>query len=145
MAFIGLRPIWKSGSLSTNTKTRIYRRIRAVLLYGTESWKMAEADMTKLKGFDSKWISNIFWPYVISSRDSSGVLSISGEITKRRRKWIGHARLAIGPWRNSLYCPDLDTWRKAAKRTTSWNLARNCNKKKDQAGLELMDCGRAYS
>ena len=60
---------------------------------------MAEADMTKLRGFDNKWILNIFWPYVISNRDlktSSGVLSISRGITKRRRRWIGHASLTIG-------------------------------------------------
>ena len=104
MAFIGLRPIWKSGSLSTKTKIGIYRNgVRAVLLYGEESKRMAEADMTKLRGFDNKClrrILNIFWPYVISNRDletSSGVLSISREITKRRRKWIGHERLTIGP------------------------------------------------
>ena len=95
VAFIQLRPIWKSKKISTKTKIKIYRsNIRAVLLYGAESWRMTEADLSVLRGFDNKCLQ-IFWSNVISNKDlkrTTCIEQIDKEIMKRTWTWIGHLR-----------------------------------------------------
>ena len=44
-AFIQLRPVWKSKKTDAKIKIKIYRsNVRAVLLCGSESWRMTEDD-----------------------------------------------------------------------------------------------------
>ena len=51
-AFNKLAKIWRSGQLSKNTKIRIFKsNVKAVLLYGCETWRMTKRDEAKLDTF----------------------------------------------------------------------------------------------
>jgi len=42
-AFVQLYPVWRNNKISTRTKLRIFRsNVKAVLLYGSETWKVTE-------------------------------------------------------------------------------------------------------
>ena len=70
-AFAALRSTWKSRSISTNIKIRLFKsNVLSSLLYGTESWKMTKSISHKLEVFQNRClcrILNIFWPNTISN------------------------------------------------------------------------------
>jgi hypothetical protein len=70
-AFSMLSKIWKSGAYSTQTKLRIFNtNVKAVLLYGCETWKNSRSITAKLQVFINKClrkILRIFWPDQISN------------------------------------------------------------------------------
>ena len=54
-AFIKLRNIWKSNSVTNKTKIRIYRsNVRSVLLYGSETWKANKNIERNMRAFEGK-------------------------------------------------------------------------------------------
>ena len=56
-AFAMLRPIWRSTALTTKTKTklRIFEsNVKAVLLYGSETWRLTKRLEQKLQVFVNK-------------------------------------------------------------------------------------------
>ena len=96
-AFASLHYIWKSTSISTNTKIRIFKsNILGVLLYGAESWKETKHITNKLDTFQTRClrrILKIFWPNTISNEElheRTATRPISSLIKERRWKWIGH-------------------------------------------------------
>ena len=96
-AFCQLRPIWRSTSLSRNTKLRIYNsNVKSVLLYGSECWRIIQTDFNKLSAFHNtclRKICKIFWPNKITNKDLYELTAqrdIRDEIKLRRWKWIGH-------------------------------------------------------
>ena len=72
-AFAMLKTIWKSTSISTNTKIRIFKsNILGVLLYGAESWKETKHITNKLDTFQTRClrrILKIFWPNTVSNKE----------------------------------------------------------------------------
>ena len=83
--------------LSKSTKIRIFKsNVRAVLLYGCESWRMTKGDEAKLDTFQHKCLRRllkIYWPMCMSNeevrrRANSETISELGR--KRRWTWIGH-------------------------------------------------------
>jgi len=49
-AFIQLYPVWRNNMISTRTKLRISRsNVKAVLLYGSETWKVTKITTSKLQ------------------------------------------------------------------------------------------------
>ena len=51
-AFIQLYPVWRNNKISIRTKLRIFRsNVKAVLLYGSETWKVAKHTTSKLQVF----------------------------------------------------------------------------------------------
>jgi hypothetical protein len=66
IAFNILRPIWKSSALSLRNKIRIFNtNVKAVLLYGSETWKETTTNANKLQTFINRClrhILNIRWP-----------------------------------------------------------------------------------
>jgi hypothetical protein len=64
-AFSALNKLWRSTTYSTQTKLRIFNmNVKAVLLYGCESWKNSKYITTKLQVFINKSlrkILRIFW------------------------------------------------------------------------------------
>ena len=98
MGFKSARQAGTSTQYSTNTKLKLYRScVISTLLYGSECWRMTEADLAKLRSFHTiclRRILRIFWPNKISNEDllrrckqeDMGIV-----ITRRRWRWIGHA------------------------------------------------------
>ena len=95
--FAMLRPIWRSTALTTKTKLRVYRsNVKAVLLYGSETWRLTKGLEQKLQVFINKSLRNIFWiwwPRKISNKElwrQTGQRPIEEEIRQRAWGWIGH-------------------------------------------------------
>ena len=96
-AFIKLGNIWKSGSISKNTKMRLYNScVLPVLLYGAECWRMTEKDINKLSSFHNgclRKILKVFWPRKISNKELHEKSGSTNMVTILKRKcwrWIGH-------------------------------------------------------
>ena len=72
-AFAMLRPIWRSTALTTKTKLRVFGpNVKAVLLYGSETWRLTKRLEQKLQVFINKSLRNIlriWWPRKISNKE----------------------------------------------------------------------------
>jgi len=96
-AFVQLYPVWRNNKISIRTKLRIFRgNVKAVLLYGSETWKVAKTTTSKLQVFVNRClrrILNIHWPEVISNEEiwrRAEETEISVQIWRRKWNWIGH-------------------------------------------------------
>ena len=96
-AFVTLRPIWKSSTLSKRHKLRIFNsNVKSVLLYGSETWRETKTLSKKLQTFVNKClrqILNIRWPEIISNNDlwqQTNQDPIPQQIARRKWRWIGH-------------------------------------------------------
>jgi hypothetical protein len=96
-AFVQLYPVWRNNKISTRTKLRIFgSNVKAVLLYGSETWKVAKHTTSKLQVFVNRClrrILNILWPEVISNEEilrRAEETEISVQISRRKWNWIGH-------------------------------------------------------
>lgn len=117
-AFSTLTKVWKSKNISRNTKLRIFNsNVKAVLLYGAETWLTNRTVINKLQVFVNKClrrILGIFWPERITNEELwSQTKQESIEMTVRRRtwRWIGH----------TLRKPDSDI----TKQSLEWNPSGN--------------------
>ena len=97
VAFNTLRPIWNSKALSQRSKVRIFNtNVKAVLLYGSETWRVTHNITNKIQTFVNKClrhILNIRWPEKISNIDlwrRTNQNPIGQDIKKRKWGWIGH-------------------------------------------------------
>ena len=95
--FRDMNNIWRSAQYSTNTKLKLYQScVVSTLLYGSECWRMTEADLTKLRSFHTtclRRIQRIFWPQKISNEDllrRCKQVDMGTIISRRRWRWIGH-------------------------------------------------------
>ena len=84
-----LHPIWNSTALfNTNVK--------AVLLYGSKTWRLTKTAIKKLQFFINSCLRNILrirWPEKTSNTNlwaKTNQIPIDQEIRKRKCKWIGH-------------------------------------------------------
>ncbi|KAK7089318.1 hypothetical protein V1264_024890 [Littorina saxatilis] len=96
-AFNTLRPIWNSKALSLRSKIRIFNtNVKAVLLYGSETWRVTNTITGKLQTSVNRClrhILNIRWPEKISNADlwkRTNQKPISQDVKKRKWGWIGH-------------------------------------------------------
>ena len=96
-AFNTLRPIWRSSALSTRNKIRIFNtNVKAVLLYGSETWRTTQGITSKLQAFLNRCLRNILkarWPDTINNQDlwsQTNQTPIEYELKKRKWGWIGH-------------------------------------------------------
>ena len=96
-AFAMLRPIWRSTALTTKTKLRVFgSNVKAVLLYGSETWRLTKGLEQKLQVFINKSLRNIlriWWPRKISNKElwrQAEQRPIEQEIGQRAWGWIGH-------------------------------------------------------
>jgi hypothetical protein len=96
-AFSTLRPIWTSSALSLCNKIRIFNsNVKAVLLYGCETWRETKATTNKLQVFVNKCLRSILrirWPERISNSDlwrKTKQNPIRFDILKRKWSWLGH-------------------------------------------------------
>ena len=95
-----LRPVWNSTSISTKTKLRIFttnvKSAESVLLYGSETWRVARSISNKLQTFINiclRTILKIYWPEKINNMElwaRTGQGCGPEEIARRKWNWIGH-------------------------------------------------------
>ena len=92
-----LRPIWRSTSLKTGTKLSVFgSTVKAVLLYGAETWRLTKELKQKLQVFINKCLRSIlriWWPRRIRNDElwrQKGQRLIEEEIKERAWRWIGH-------------------------------------------------------
>jgi hypothetical protein len=97
VAFVQLYRIWKNKNIRMKTKLNIFNRnVKAVLLYGCETWEVTNSIMQKLQSFINRClrrISNVRWSDVISNIvlwEKTGQKPIELQIKKRKWKWTGH-------------------------------------------------------
>ncbi|VDO62231.1 unnamed protein product [Schistosoma margrebowiei] len=95
IAFLQLKNTWNSKQLPTNIKVTIFiTNVKAVLLYGAETWKITTTTIKKVPVFINSClhkILNIHWPDTISNNllwERTNQLPAEEEIRKRRWKWI---------------------------------------------------------
>jgi len=92
-----LSSIWKQSRLSLQIKLRLFNSLVVpVLLYGSETWIILQADANRLNGFymrSQRRILNVRW-YELISNDTitsmTGLPPINNIIRKRRRTLFGH-------------------------------------------------------
>ncbi|XP_052261550.1 uncharacterized protein LOC127865671 [Dreissena polymorpha] len=95
-AFVMLKPIRRTTSLSMHTKLCIFKSNVLSVLYGSECWKTTATIERKLEVFQNKClcrIMKIFWQNMITSmtlRERAGANSIAETIALRRWRWLGH-------------------------------------------------------
>ena len=96
-AFMLLRPVWHTTSISLKTKLRILSsNVKSVLLYGSETWRLTAMLINKIQVFVNKClrcIVGIRWPEKIRNKDlwqQTGQEHIEAKIKNRSWKWIGN-------------------------------------------------------
>ncbi|VDO98560.1 unnamed protein product [Schistosoma margrebowiei] len=96
-AYLQLKNIWNSKQLSTNTKVTIFNtNVKAVLLYGAETWRTTKAIIQKIQVFINsclRKILQIHWSDTISNNvpwERTNQIPAEEGIRMNRWKWIGH-------------------------------------------------------
>jgi hypothetical protein len=96
-SFSALNKIWHSTAYLTQTKLYIFNtKVKAVLLYGCETWKNSKRITAKLQVFINKCLRKIlrfFWPDQITNKElwkCTKQPRIDLQIRKRKWGWLGH-------------------------------------------------------
>jgi hypothetical protein len=101
VAFANLRHLWRQNGISLSLKGRIYRAtVRAVLLYGCETWSLRAEDLRKLQVFDNRClrtIAHVGWHQRVRNEvvrrrvfNHSEGTSIDDCILESKLRWLGH-------------------------------------------------------
>ena len=96
-AFTVLRPIWKNSAISKTTKIRILNsNVKAVLLYGAETWRVSKPSTGKIQTFINKCLRQILrlrWQDKVPNIDlwkRSRQEPMALQIRRRKWRWVGH-------------------------------------------------------
>ena len=100
-AFASLRHLWKQRGVSLDLKARVYKvTVRAVLLYGCETWPLKADDLRQLEVFDHhclRSLARIRWSSRIRNAEvrrkcfgDATNSSIEYAISLSQFKWLGH-------------------------------------------------------
>ena len=96
-AFTVLRPIWKNSAISKTTKIRILNsNVKAVLLYGAETWRVSKTSTGKIQTFINKCLRQILrlrWQDKVPNIDlwkRSRQEPMAVQIRRRKWRWVGH-------------------------------------------------------
>jgi hypothetical protein len=96
-AFTVLRPIWKNSAISNQTKIRILNsNVKAVLLYGAETWRVSKASTAKIQTFMNRCLRQILklrWQDKVPNIELWGKARqepITVQIRRRKWRWVGH-------------------------------------------------------
>ncbi|XP_073668649.1 uncharacterized protein [Paramisgurnus dabryanus] len=99
-AFITLRPVWRSTSLSVRNKIRIFNsNVKSVLLYGSETWRVTNTLTNKLQVFVNGCLRSLLkirWTDKLTNTDlwqRTNQDPIKQQIARRKWRWIGHPLL----------------------------------------------------
>ena len=96
-AYAILNPVWRSTAISTNTKLRIFNsNVKAVLLYGAETWRTQKTDIHRLQVFINRCLRRLLkirWQEKISNSqlwERAKEQPVGLQIKRRKWGWIGH-------------------------------------------------------
>ncbi|XP_072906368.1 uncharacterized protein [Hemitrygon akajei] len=96
-AFTTLRPVWRSTAISVKTKLRIFSsNVKAILLYGSETWRITNTSCNKIQTFLNKCLWQILflkWYDRVSNLDlwkRANQEPIVFQIRRRKWRWVGH-------------------------------------------------------
>ena len=132
--FAGLRHLWHQKGISLGLKVRVYKAtVRAVLLYGCETWPIRSDDLRRLEVFDHRClrsIAHIRWDSRVSNREvrrkcfgESIRSSIEYAVSLSQFMWLGHT-LRMHPNRLSYKAmhatPGLNWRKRAGVQFPSW-------------------------
>ena len=97
VAFIMFRKMWRARHIKINTKLKIFNsNVKAVLLYGSETWRTTQKTLKRIQTFINKCLRRILhlkWTDKVPNTTlwkTTKQLPIENEIKKRKWKWIGH-------------------------------------------------------
>jgi hypothetical protein len=100
MVFANLKHLWRRRDISLSLKGRVYKTtVRAVLLYGCETWPLLEGDLRRLSVFDNRClrsIARVWWDHRISNDDvrrrifGADSPSLKQTISLMQLRWLGH-------------------------------------------------------
>ena len=100
LAFANLRNLWRRYDVSLSLKGRVYNTsVRAMLLYGYETWPLRAEDVRKLFVFDNRClrtIARVWWEHRVSNEDvrrrvfGTPGCPLSEIISVHRLRWLGH-------------------------------------------------------
>ncbi|CAH8490480.1 unnamed protein product [Dicrocoelium dendriticum] len=142
LAFIKLRRLWRRRDVTLKLMGRVYNAsVRAVLLYGCETWPIRSEDMKRLSVFDNRClrrIARVWWQHHVSNAEvrdrvlGANSASLQDVILRHRMRWLGHVlRMPAHrlPRRALFAFPGSDwkkcrggqpmTWRRSMKKATS--------------------------
>lgn len=127
IAFANLRHLWRQKGISLGLKGRVYMTtVRAVLLYGSETWCLRAEDLRRLRVFDNRCLRTIagidrrqrIRNEIVRKRvfgPGSGT-SIDDCIQYNQLRWLGHV-LRMPDHRlpkKALFSQPAPEWRKAS-------------------------------
>jgi hypothetical protein len=79
-AFVQLCPAWKNSNISRKTKLRIFSsNVKAVLLYGAETWKSNTVSRRKLQTFINRCVRKILNIHWLEKIRTEELLELTGE------------------------------------------------------------------
>ena len=133
LAFVNLRHLWRRRDIRLSTKGRVYNAVvRAVLLYGCETWPLRSEDVRRLSVFDNRClrsIARVWWQHHVSNADvCRRVLGTEGRqlhevIHLSRLRWLGHVlRMPTHrlPYRALFALPGCGWKKKAGGQPMTW-------------------------
>ena len=97
--FRNLGHLWRQKGISLRLKGRVYKTtVRAVLLYGCETWTLRAEDLKRLQVFDSRCLRSIAcigWNnrirnVTVRHRVLGSDLDIEKQINASKLRWLGH-------------------------------------------------------
>ena len=95
--FAILRPVWRSTTISTNTKLRIFNsNVKSVLLYGSETWRVITSIFSKIQTFINRCLRQILklrWFDRVTNTDlweRAKQKPMDAQIRGRKWRWLGH-------------------------------------------------------
>ena len=96
-AFAMLYKVWRSNKYRLKTKLQLFNsNVKAVLLYGSETWFLTAKLEKCLQVFVNKCLKRIlqiFWPTLISNEElwrRTKQRKVCEEIKMRKFRWLGH-------------------------------------------------------
>jgi len=96
-AFVGMGHVWASKTFKEKTKIKLFNsNVKAVLLYGSETWRINKSTLKKLQSFTNRClrrIVGIHWPDTISNvnlHKRTEQQTIEQQLKRRKWRWIGH-------------------------------------------------------
>jgi hypothetical protein len=124
--FANLGHLWRQRGLSLKLKGRVYKAtVRAVILYGCETWPFRIEDLNRLEVFDHRClrsIARIGWHERVSNAEvrrrifgpENQASSIGYSLRMHRFRWLGHV-LRMPAYRlphRALFANPATNWRK---------------------------------
>ena len=96
-AFAILKPVWKASNIAKSTKLKIFNsNVKAVLLYGSETWRTTLTTSAKIQTFINRCLRQILqikWFDKVPNTElwtRTNQKPMDVQIRRRKWRWVGH-------------------------------------------------------